>query len=336
MGSFLPRLRRSVLPFALAASLATACTPQASTDEASSDKVEPLVVGTSPWPAYVGQFVAEEKGFYEEEGVVIEERNFPVTTDVNTALLAGNVDVAWVGIPDMIVMAETDPSVRLVYVSEYSDGADGIIARNDVQSPEDLIGKTIAWEELPLQSLLLESFLGDSGVTAEELDFVMMPAAEAATAFAAEKVDVAITYEPFMTAIAIENGGQVLFSSKGSNLIPGGLIGKSDRLEERREDIEGFMRAMEKGFEYADANPEEAAQIISDKVEISIDELAPMMSGLKIFRPSEHPEVIFNPENPLNIMDSIKFAADVAKEMELVDPGLEVDQLHDPSFTANF
>ncbi len=336
MGSLFQRQRRYLLPLALAVSLAVACTPQTSTDTALSEKVEPLVVGTSPWPAYVGQFVAEAKGFYEDEGIIVEERNFPVTTDVNTAVLANTVDVAWTGIPDMIVMADTDPSVRLVYVSEYSDGADGIIARDDVKTAEDLIGKTIAWEELPLQSLLLESFLGDSGVTAEDLDFVMMPAAEAATAFAAEKVDVAITYEPFMTAIAIENGGQVLFSSKGSNLIPGGLVGKSDRIEERREDIEGFMRAMEKGFEYADANPDEAAAIIAEKIDVSVEDLAPMMDGLKIFRPSEHSDVIFNPEDPLNIMDSIQFATDVAKEMELVDAGLEVDQLHDSSFTDSF
>ncbi|MEL7334412.1 MAG: ABC transporter substrate-binding protein, partial [Cyanobacteria bacterium J06560_2] len=119
-------------------SLCVACNsqPQANTNENPT-----LVVGNSPWPGFVAQFVADEKGFYAEEGINIDEKFIQVSTDVNTALAGDRLDVAWTAIPDMVVMAGNDPSLRLIAVSDYSDGADGILAKG-VSTPADLVGKT--------------------------------------------------------------------------------------------------------------------------------------------------------------------------------------------------
>ena len=312
--------------------LCVACNAQSSNDSNTASR--PLVVGNSPWPGFVAQFVAEEKGFYEEEGGTIEESFFQVSSDVNTALLSDKLDVAWTGVPDMVVMANNDPSLRLIAVSDYSDGADGILAK-DVTKPEDLLGKTIAWEELPLQALLLEAYLKGTDITFDELDLQVMPAAEAATAFAANRVDVAITFEPWLSTAVEEEDGDIVFTSVDTNLIAGGLVGKAVVAEERREDLAAYFRALEKGFQFYEDSPEEALEIVAAKLELSAEELPPIMEKVRLFKPSEHQSVVFNAEDALNIMDSINFAAEVGKEMGVVDDAVDPATLFDASYTEN-
>ncbi len=312
------------------ASLCIACNSQPSTNK----NVKPLIVGNSPWPGFVAQFVAEEKGFYQEEGVTVQEAFLQVSTDVNTALAADKMDVAWTGVPDMVTMANTDPSLRLIAVSDYSNGADGILAKG-VEKPEDLRGKTIAWEELPLQVLLLRAYLEGTDIKFEDLDLKVMPAAEAATAFAAGRVDVAITFEPWITA-AIEDGeGKAVFTSVDTNLIAGGLVGKDAVLKERKEDIAAYFRALEKGFAFYESNPKEAIEIVAKKLNLKPEELPPIMEKVRLFKPSEHQSVVFNQENPLNVIDSINFAAKVGKEMGLVENSVDPATLYDASYTAS-
>ncbi|MEO1636344.1 MAG: ABC transporter substrate-binding protein [Cyanobacteria bacterium J06631_9] len=311
-------------------SLCVACGSQTQTD---ADNANPtLVVGNSPWPGFVAQFVAEEKGYYAEEGINIDEKFIQVSTDVNTALAGDLVDIAWTAIPDMVVMAADDPDLRLIAVSDYSDGADGIIAKG-VSAPADLAGKTIAWEELPLQALLLEAYLEDSGLSISDLDLRVMPAAEAATAFAAGQVDVAITFEPWLTTAVNEGEGEIVFSSVDTNLIAGGLVGKTGVIEERREDLEAYFRALEKGFAFYESNPEEAIEIVSNKLNLDAEELPAILETVRLFKPSEHQSVVFNQADNLNIMDSINFAAEVGKEMGVVDESVDPSTLYDASFT---
>ena len=291
-----------------------------------------LTVANSPWPGFVAQFIADEKGFYDEEGITIKEQHIMVATDVNTALLTDKVDLAWTGVPDMVVMANSDPSLRLIAVSDYSDGADGILVK-DVSTPEDMIGKTIAWEELPLQSLLLQGYLKDSGVSINDLNLTVMGAADAATAFANDKVDVAITFEPWLSSAVEDGKGDLVFTSEGTNLIAGGLVGKTSVIESRRTEIEAYLRALEKGFDFYESNREEALEIVASKLELDPEELPPILDKVRLFKPSEHQSVVFNDQNSLNIMDSIDFAAEVGKEMDIVNDDVDPSKLYDSSFT---
>ena len=324
------RFKKYVATSLIALSICVACSSQGQNESAADTST--LVVGNSPWPGFIAQFIAEEKGFYEEEGINIDEKFIQVSTDVNTALASDQVDIAWTGIPDMIVMAGDDPSLRVIAVSDYSDGADGILAKG-VNSPEDLIGKTIAWEELPLQALLLEAYLKDSGVTLEDLDLRVLPAAEAATAFASGLVDVAVTFEPWLTTAVKEGDGEIVFSSVDTNLIAGGLVGKAETIEARREDLDAYFRALEKGFAFYESNPEEAIEIVASKLNMGPEELPAILETVRLFKPSEHQSVVFNEGDSLNIMDSINFSAEVGKEMGVVDDKVDPSTLFDASFT---
>jgi NitT/TauT family transport system substrate-binding protein len=307
--------------------LLVACNPQSNT---SQPQTQPLAVGSSPWPGFAGHYVAVAQDLFNEEGITVTDNYFQVATDVNTALLAGRLDLALTGGPDMVVMASQDPSLRFILLTDYSDGADGILARN-INSPEDLRGKNVAWENLPLQALLLQRYLESGGLTQADINLQMITAAEAATAFASQNIDVAITYEPWLTTAANEGQGQVIFSSKDTNIIPVGVVAKESVIEARRDDILAFMRALDKGVDFLRENPEESNAIVAEKLGVPPEEVPEQLSTVRLFNLEENKTIGFNPNNPLNVVDSLKFAAETSEAIGLISSPVDADALYDDS-----
>ncbi|WP_347277236.1 ABC transporter substrate-binding protein [Leptolyngbya sp. FACHB-671] len=136
--------RRLVL-IALAALLwVVACSPQSTPPDSAT---QPLRTGTGIYPGNAGHYVAADQGFFNEEGVNVENFVFQNLGDGITAFLTNKVDVLWASSSDAVQMSNEDPSVKIFYLISYSDGGDGILGRN-VNRPEDLRGKTIAREDL--------------------------------------------------------------------------------------------------------------------------------------------------------------------------------------------
>jgi NitT/TauT family transport system substrate-binding protein len=191
--------------------LAIACTqqPNATTPVTTSPSSAPLVSATNSWVGYSGHYVAVKKGFFAQEGLNIQDKFFPASTEEITALLAGKLDIAWLSSGDTIQAISKDPSLKIIYLVDYSNGADGIIGRN-VATPKDAKGKSIARENLLFEKILLQAYLKQGGLTENDLKVQDMPAADAGIAFAANKVDMAVTFEPFLTKNAKLGGGKVV------------------------------------------------------------------------------------------------------------------------------
>lgn len=307
--------------------LLIACNAQSPSNSQSS---QPLSVGSSPWPGFAGHYVAVAKDFFKDEGITVTDNYFQVATDVNTALLAGKLDLAWTGVPDMVVMASQDPSLRLIMLSDYSNGADGILARN-ISQPQDLKGKEVAWESLPLQALLLQKYLGSAGLTEKDVKLRVITAAEAASAFAARKIDVAVTYEPWLTTAAKEGQGQVIFSSKDTNIIPVGLVAKESMIQARKNDILAFMKAIDKGVKFVRSNPQEANPIVATKLGVKPNDVPAQLATVRTFDLEENKSIGFNPSNPLNVIDSLEFAAKTSQAIGLIKNPVEAKTLYDDS-----
>lgn len=294
------------------------------------DQATPLKTGFSPWPGFAGIYAASDRGFYADENIEVKENFFQTASDVNTAFLADQLDLAWTGGPDAVILASQEPSLRVILLSDYSNGADGILARG-ISKPEDLKGQEIAWENLPLQALLLHKYLNSVGLTEADVKLRNITAAEAASAFAAQKIDAAVTYEPWLSKASQAGQGTIIFSSKNTNLIPGVLVAKESFIQEHQDDIIAYMRAFDRGVDFVRENSEEAAQIVAQKLGVTPEEIPPMLETLRLFDAQENQAIIFNPNDPLNVMDSLKFAAQVSQEMELIDQSVDADKLYDDS-----
>ncbi|NJR57181.1 MAG: hypothetical protein HC768_23255 [Acaryochloris sp. CRU_2_0] len=104
------------------------CTQSATSTSSTAAASQPLVVGTSPCPGYSGHYVALKKELFKAEGLTIQDTPFQSAGKQVTGFLAGKLDIANTTSRDAIEMIQKDPTIRMIYVVDYSNGSDGIIS----------------------------------------------------------------------------------------------------------------------------------------------------------------------------------------------------------------
>ena len=109
---------------------------------AGSATAEPLKLGHSTWVGYGPLYVAQEKGYFDEEGVEVElivmedpKIRFP-------ALAAGQIDVAVTTVDTMLNFLNENQSYVYLFALDDSKGGDGIVANKDIESLADLRNRT--------------------------------------------------------------------------------------------------------------------------------------------------------------------------------------------------
>jgi NitT/TauT family transport system substrate-binding protein len=305
-----------------------ACSPQASNNTANN--TAQLSVSTNPWSGYSGHHVTLKKGFYKEAGLQVEDTLFQSNTEQITAFLSGKTDLAWLTAGDVMQMAGKDPNVKIIFLVDYSNGSDGILGRG-IKSPAELKGKTLAREDVLFEKVLLRAYLEKGGLTEKDLTVKDLPAPDAATAFSAKRVDAAVTYEPFLTKAAKEGAGEVIFSTKGTNLIADVVVTRANLIATRKDDLIKFLKAADRGIKLLKSGDADAIAAAANRLGIKPEELKEQLAGISLFDIEGNKTVGFNPENPNNAIKSFELMAKGAYDFKAVPQPLDVKSLYDDS-----
>jgi NitT/TauT family transport system substrate-binding protein len=315
--------RRSVLLGLSSLMLTVACSSRTNTSS-------PLRSGVMPWIGYAGHYVATGKNLFSNEGIEVEEFFLQTISELSTAFLAGNLDIAWVTTGDAIQAISKDPTVRIIYVVDYSNGAEGVLGRN-IKQPQDIKGKTIVREGFMGHKVLLRAFLEKNGLTEQDVTVKDMSIQDSATAFAAKQVDLAITADPFMSKAAKQGNGEVIFSTKGTNLVADVIVTRQNFIETRQTNIQAYLRAVDKAVKLINTNDPEALKQVSGKLGITPEEVKQQLTGVKLFDIAENQSVGFNKSNPNNIFGNLELIAKAARDFQITPTVLKTSSLYDDS-----
>lgn len=289
-----------------------------------------LTIADNPWPGYSGQYVAAAKDFFKAEGIEVQEKFFQAGSDSDTAFLAGKVDLCWMTGADLIQAASRDPSIKLIMQVDTSNGSDGILGRN-INKPQDAKGKKVARENQLFENILLQSYLEKGGLTLKDVTLIDTPAPAAATAFMSKQVDMAVTYEPSLTKAAKAGNGKVIFSTKGTNIITDVLAARTKTIQERKADVQAYLRAVDKAVKLVNSGDEEAIKIVAKKLGVSPQEAKDQIAGVKIYDIAENKKVGLNPSHPQNIIQNLTFSAKVAKDLKNISSSINGKDVVDSS-----
>jgi len=143
---------------------------------------------------------------------------------------------------------DNNTPVQMVYITNSSDGGDGIIANTDIANIEGLAGKKIAVPRFSEAQTLVEWLIRNSSLTDQQQTdirnaMVMFDTPDdAAKAFFAGQVDAAATWEPYLTEAQETIGAKVLFSTKSATkLILDGIIFTQDFAQANPDTISKFI-----------------------------------------------------------------------------------------------
>ena len=218
--------------------------------------------------------------------------------------------------------------LKVVYLTDTSAGADAVLARKEVGDIKSMKGKKVAATLGQCNQLLLEKALEKAGLTDKDIQLVNMNPDDAGAAFAAGKVDVAVTWEPWITKVSGEKKGHVIFSSKDTpNLILDVLAISSKTAKDKTAETKAFLKGMNRGYDFVQKHGDEASAIAAKALEQNPEEVKAMLPKVNLYSGKENVAVMAGPA-PKASAQVAKFFKDQKVNETLVD----VTKLYDPSF----
>jgi NitT/TauT family transport system substrate-binding protein len=183
-------------PFGLAAAIAA--TLIATPAMAQSTKV---AIGISGWTGFAPLTLAREAGIFARNGLDVTIKKIPQASR-HLAIASGDIQCAATTVETWIVWNANGVATTQLFQMDKSYGADGMAVRNNINAIKDVKGKTVAASAPGTAPYFtLAWFLKKNGLTVKDVTVVNMEPAAAAQAFIAGQNDVAMTYEPYLSAV---------------------------------------------------------------------------------------------------------------------------------------
>lgn len=185
------RIAAAVIMLTMCMTLFAGCGSSASSGSKKTSSTKTYKIGISAYPAFYTWYITKAEGFFKARGVNVELVYFPVYSDSVQAFSTGKLDMLSMAMPDAIAPYINDIGLKSVLVLDNSNGADGLVAKNGIDSIKDLKGKSVATEYGTIEHFFLLNALKTAGLTEKDINFVNLSIADAAPAFLSGKVDAA-------------------------------------------------------------------------------------------------------------------------------------------------
>ncbi|KZX93967.1 MULTISPECIES: ABC transporter substrate-binding protein [unclassified Sulfitobacter] len=221
---------------------------------------------------FAGYYVAQEKGFYEEEGLNVTIKPGGPDIAPTQVLAGGGADVTVDWMPS--ALSAREKGLPMVNIAQpFKKSGMMLTCRKDagVETTDDFKGKTLGvWffgNEFPFLSWMSKLDLptegGEDGVTVLKQGFNVDPLLQNQAACVST-----MTYNEYWQVIDAGLTPEELtvfkYEDQGVATLEDGLYVLEDKLEdpEFADKMVRFVRASMKGWKYAEENPDEAAEIV--------------------------------------------------------------------------
>ncbi len=295
----------------------------------SALQAAPLAVGSSVWVGYSPFYIAQAKGFFKAEGLEIQETPFTVGSDGTVALGAGRVDVLLSVVSDTLTLAARGRPVKNLIISDYSDGADGIVARG-VNSVKELKGKKVSVEFGTVWQYVLLRALAINGLRSQDIQLTNASGDAGTAAFISGQTTALAIGEPALSLAAERGKGKIIFDSRQ---LPGEVIDgvsfTQKIISERPEDVKKFMRAWFKGVDFLYQKPQEASQLVGQALKIAPAKVLTLLKADRVLTLAENKAAFFNPKSPLYVVRNARLNADFLLKSGVITTIPDLKGMHD-------
>jgi NitT/TauT family transport system substrate-binding protein len=245
-------------------SVFTACAPITPPAPTSAPLTQVTVVmGYIPNVQYAPFFVAEEKGYFAQEGIKVNY-NWGFEFD-GIKLVGGNQSDFAIVTGDQILQARAQ-NIPIVYIGNWYNAfpiSVASFAEKNIKTPQDLVGKKVGLPGLfgasytAWRALLYTQNIKEQDVRSENIGFTQVQALDQGT------VDAAVVYannEPVQLQLTGKTVNEIK-TWEYAKLVGNGVATNEATLKNRPQIARGFVRALLRGVQDTINNPDEALQL---------------------------------------------------------------------------
>lgn len=257
------------------------------------EEQKPIKLAISLWAGDSHAFLAQDLGIFKKNGVdvrLIYSLDYP---DSQALYTNQQVDGLFGTLSDAIYYDSTGVPSKIVYITDFSDGADVIVG--NVTSLEELRGKVIGIENPNSYShIFVLAALQKYGMGEQDVFFKQVPAHQVLEALDAGIITAGHTWEP-TTTDAKNHGYQVVFSTRQMpTIIPSTLMIDSKVIEKRPEDIKNIVKSLVEAQEYRDAHKQKAIEIMARSQNVTFSDIDSGFIGIDTLDLDENYNMFYN------------------------------------------
>lgn len=245
-----------------------------------SSRSDDITIGIATWPGFASGMVGKEKGFFD--GIDLQYRIIDDLPARDAAFRSGQVDILSTSVDLWVQEYLQGLKGKIILVTDESAGGDGIVVKPEIKIATDLRGKKVAFARATPSHYLLFKVLEKAKLTPDDIQQVKMEdPGLAGQAFLGDKVDAAVTWEPFLTQVRESTKGHVLATSKDFPETIVDVLVASPKILGQQDLAKRFVQGWLKSVDYIKSHPDEAAQIIAKGLKVKTEDAQGMMAGLQ-------------------------------------------------------
>ena len=243
---------------------------------------------TPTWPGFAPVLVANDLGYFEEEGITVILNFDDDRANVLAAMTRGDIesDMRTVGEHQGAPRDENTPGIIIGTIDE-SLGGDGVVVDGTIESVADMKGKTVAVEPNIPARLLLQLELKKAGLTLDDVEIKQIATADTIAVFSDSSIPIVATYEPFMSQTVKnlpDRNPRILISSKD---YPGVVIdiitAREDDLAANPEKYKKFLRGIYRAIDYYKTNPDDFIKLAAPHYNLSEAEVKEILDTSLVY-----------------------------------------------------
>ncbi len=220
----------------------------------------------TPNTNHTGIYVAQEKGYFSDEGLDVEIM-MPGEAGADNLVASGKADFG-IGAQEALTEARAAdiPIVSIAAIIQHNTSGFASLKEDGIESPKDFEGKNYGGWGAPVEQAVVKSLMDQDGGDFSKVNFINMGSSDFFTAIQRD-IDLAWVYYGW-TGIEAEQRGMELnmqylndYSEALDYYTP--ILTTNEKLiKDEPETVKAFTAAAVKGYQYAIEHPDEAADIL--------------------------------------------------------------------------
>lgn len=261
------KISLTALSFLMAVSLG-ACASKS----ASSAKEVTLILDYVPNTNHTGFYVAQEKGYFKEQGLQVSIVE-PGENQTSATLVAAGKGEFGVSYQEDVTYARTaeEPLPIRAIAAIIQHNTSGFVSLKDanINSPKDFEGRVYAGWQAPSEEAVIKAVMNKANADFSKLTIV--GADGSGFASLGKNVDIQWEFEGWAVIKGRLDGYDVSYLplrelDERLDYYTPVMITTEKMIKDDPETVQKFMDAVKKGYEYAIANPEAAAEILHKEI----------------------------------------------------------------------
>ncbi|MEG4800689.1 ABC transporter substrate-binding protein [Microcoleus sp. ARI1-B5] len=299
---------------------------------ASCTKAEPpLRVGANVWPGYETLYLARSLGYYDNTPIRLVD--YPSGTEEVRAYRNGEIEAAGISIDQALVLAATNPDVKIVVVMDFSNGGDVILGKPEIQNLQGLKSRPVGVESTALGAFIITRALEQKSMSPQDIKIVSLGVSEHERAFKKGSIDAVVTFGSARTKL-LAAGAKLLFDS---SQIPGEivdvLIVREEVINKQPKALQALVDGRFRALDYLTKNPQDAASRMAPRTGVTPEQFLESLKGLSSPNLQENQKLLGKTDP--SWLDGVKRLSQVMLENKLLPKAVDAVPLLDERLVKN-